>query len=232
MIKIALCGYKGRMGGRIEFFLSQDPDMKILSRIDAEDAVAGAFDDIDVVIDFSSPSGAIEHIGEAAAKRKPFVLGTTGFSSDQEAEITRAASKIALLKSSNMSIGVNLLLKIIEETTAALGNSYSISIEETHHVHKKDSPSGTALMMKKSAAKNFNGEIGIVSHRKGEVAGDHKIAFEGEEETLTFFHHAKSRDLFARGAVAAAKWIVGRKAGLYTMQDVLFKYPLKSWLQQ
>lgn len=222
MIKIALCGYKGRMGGRIEFFVSQDPDMKILSRIDAKDVTAGAFDDIDVVIDFSSPSGAMEHIGEAAAKGKPLVLGTTGLSSDQEAEISKATSKIALLKSSNMSLGVNVLLKMIEEATAALGNSYSISIEETHHVHKKDSPSGTALMMEKAASKNFNGKIGMVSHREGEVVGDHKIVFEGKEETLTFFHHAKSRDVFARGAVAAAKWIVGRKAGLYTMQDVLF----------
>ncbi len=222
MIKIALCGYKGRMGGRIEFFVSQDPDIRVLSRIDAEDVTSGAFDDVDVVIDFSSAVGTTEHIREAVARGKPLVLGTTGLSSDQEAEISRAASKIALLKSANMSLGVNVLLKMIEETASALGNSSSISIEDTHPVQKKDSPSGTALMMKKAAAKNFDGEINVLAHREGEVVGDHKIVFEGKEETLTFFHHAKSRDVFARGAIAAAKWIVGRKAGLYTMQDVLF----------
>jgi 4-hydroxy-tetrahydrodipicolinate reductase len=195
----------------------------------------------DVLIDFTLPEASLDHIRECAEHGKPAVVGSTGFSKEQLAEIGKYAQKIPCVVSPNMSIGVNLCFKILEEIAKTIGEDYDMEIVEAHHRMKKDAPSGTAMKMAQVIAHAVNRnldqvgvyarkgmigerskkEIGIQTLRAGDIVGEHTVMFAGKGERIELTHRAHSRDTFAAGAVRAAKWVVGKKPGLYDMQDVL-----------
>jgi 4-hydroxy-tetrahydrodipicolinate reductase len=205
------------------------------------DDLTAAVKAADVLIDFTIPEATLEHIKACAEFGKAAVIGTTGFSKEQLGEIDTCAQKIPCMLSPNMSIGVNLCFKILAEIAKTIGNDYDMEIVEAHHRLKKDAPSGTALKMAQVIAKAVDRnldevgvfarkgmigerakkEIGIQAVRGGDIVGDHTVMFAGTGERLELTHRATSRDTFAAGAVRAAKWIVGKKPGLYDMQDVL-----------
>ncbi|MBI3802402.1 MAG: 4-hydroxy-tetrahydrodipicolinate reductase [Nitrospirae bacterium] len=195
----------------------------------------------EAIIDFSTPATTIALLQEAVSKKTPMVIGTTGFSSDDDKKIAKAAEKIALVLSPNMSVGVNLLFKLLAETAEALGEAYDIEIVEIHHRQKKDAPSGTALRMGEVLARarkttlaqsgrftrhgnigaRPSGEIGIQTLRGGDVVGEHTVTFAGPGERIELTHRAHSRTNFARGALLAARWVAQQPPGLYDMMDVL-----------
>jgi 4-hydroxy-tetrahydrodipicolinate reductase len=194
-----------------------------------------------VVIDFSTPEASLEGLSIAVENEMPYVLCTTGFSPEQKAVIGAAAQKIPVLLSPNMSIGVNVLFKAAEAVAKALGPDYDVEIIEAHHNQKKDAPSGTALGFAEAVARGLDvnlkdhavygregmtgarprGEIGIHAVRGGDIAGDHTVLFAGDGERIEIRHVAHGRQVFAQGALRAALYLSGRKAGLYTMSDVL-----------
>jgi 4-hydroxy-tetrahydrodipicolinate reductase len=196
----------------------------------------------DGVLDFTSPAASVEFAGYAAQARIVHVIGTTGCSPDDDARIAAAARHATIVKSGNMSLGVNLLAILVEQAAKALGpEEFDIEVLEMHHRHKVDAPSGTALLLGEAAAKGRAiglaensvrvrdghtgarpaGAIGFATLRGGSVVGDHSVILAGAGERLTIAHHAEDRSLFARGAVRAALWAKGRKPGLYSMRDVL-----------
>lgn len=192
----------------------------------------------DALIDFTAPAASLANARAAANEGVPHIIGTTGFSAAEEAEIAALSAKIAIVKSGNMSLGVNLLAALVKEAASRLGPDYDIEIVEAHHRAKVDAPSGTALMLGRAAAEGRGvnlgdhsafdrtgarkpGTIGFAVIRGGGVIGDHDVHFAGGEEIITLSHRAIDRGLFAKGAVAAAKWAVGKPAGLYSMADVL-----------
>lgn len=190
----------------------------------------------DAVIDFTAPAASLTHARLAAQHKKILVLGTTGFTDAEKQTLKAAAAHTPIVWSSNMSLGVNTLLALVEKATAVLGNDYEIAITETHHVHKKDSPSGTALMLGEAVATargktlaelralheaGKKGGIGITSKREGEVVGVHTVTFTGAGESVALTHEASSRDIYATGAVKAALWAKSKKPGLYSLKDVL-----------
>ncbi|MFQ5562055.1 MAG: 4-hydroxy-tetrahydrodipicolinate reductase [Parvularculaceae bacterium] len=194
-----------------------------------------------VLIDFTTPSASLDHARACAAAGRAHVIGATGFSPAEEKEIAALAEKIAIVKSGNMSLGVNLLSALVEQAAAKLSDAYDIEILDIHHRMKIDTPSGTALMLGKAAAKGRcvdldrhsvyerygqtgarkKGDIGFAVLRGGGVIGEHEVRFAGDQEVLTLSHSALDRRLFAKGAVAAAKWTIGQPSGLYSMRDVL-----------
>ena len=218
-VELVIVGAKGRMGVRISELAAHDPALKVVARLDVgstpEEIRAGK-----VVVDFSQPEPSLAYLREAARQGKAYVLGTTGFTKEQESTIKATAKKIAIVKSSNMSLGVNAFFKVAEETARVLSD-YKVHIQETHHVHKKDAPSGTALQAGRLIEKATGQKVTYESFREGEVVGDHRVIFTGPADRLELFHHAESRDIFAVGALRAAKWIVKQKPGLYSMRDVL-----------
>ncbi len=149
------------------------------------------------------------------------VIGTTGLTDAQTKEIEVAANKLPIVFSTNMSIGVNLLFKLVKETAAKLSKDYSVRIIEAHHIHKKDAPSGTAKHLAAIVGNTGFKVADIKSIREGEIIGDHEVVFDSGVDTIRLSHSAKTRDIFAKGALAAAKWLVKKKPGLYSMQDVL-----------
>jgi len=195
----------------------------------------------DVVIDFTAPNASLRHAAVCAEKGVALVVGTTGFSAQAKAELAGHAQRIPLLMAPNMSIGVNVLFRLVGEAARALGPSYEVEIAEMHHRAKKDAPSGTALRLAEVAADALGldpgqaavyerhgdigarkpGTIGVQTLRGGDVVGEHTVYFLADGERLELSHRATSRDNFARGAVRAARWLYGRKPGLYDMQDVL-----------
>lgn len=199
------------------------------------------FASIDGVIDFSSPQSSVEHSVLAAQARIVHVIGTTGFSSDDEAKIKAAARHARIIKAGNMSLGVNLLTALVKRAARSLGAEFDIEVVEMHHRHKVDAPSGTALMLGQAAADGrgvdladhsvrsrdghtgarTSGDIGFATLRGGSVVGEHSVVFAGESERIEITHRAESRDIFARGAIQAALWGRNQKPGLYTMTDVL-----------
>ncbi len=193
------------------------------------------------VLDFTTPAATLGFAEIAAQARIVHVIGTTGLSADDEAAIDAAARHAVIVKSGNMSLGVNLLALLVWQAAKALDADFDIEILEMHHRHKVDAPSGTALLLGKAAAEGRavdladvqvrvrdghtgarpRGAIGFATLRGGSVAGDHEVLFAGEGETITLSHHASDRTIFARGAVKAALWAKGRKPGRYSMADVL-----------
>lgn len=203
-----------------------------------EDGPRNAIRRAGVLIDFTTPSASIENARIAAEAGVAHIIGTTGFSGAEEGEIAVLAKKIAIVKSGNMSLGVNLLAALVKEAASRLGPDYDIEIVEAHHRAKIDAPSGTAMMLGRSAAEGRGvdlaessafsragarprGAIGFAVVRGGGIIGDHDVLFAGGEEVITLSHRAIDRGLFARGAVAAAKWAAGKPPGLYSMSDVL-----------
>lgn len=205
------------------------------------DDAAALFAAADVVIDFTTPQALLVHAGLAGKTKTGYVVGTTGLGVEHEATLNAAAAKTAVVQSANMSLGVNLMLVLVEQVSAALGPDFDIEILEMHHRHKVDAPSGTALALGRSAAAGRGvaleavaqkvrdgvtgprrvGDIGFATLRGGDVAGEHSVIFAGEGERLELTHKAGTREIFARGAVRAALWCRDRPPGRYTMRDVL-----------
>jgi 4-hydroxy-tetrahydrodipicolinate reductase len=209
--------------------------------IAAGDDPAALFASCDVAIDFTAPDATAAHAAEARRQGKPLVIGTTGLVSANEAAVLTAAKTVPIVRSPNMSLGVNLLLGLVRQVAARLGEEYDIEILEMHHRHKVDAPSGTALALGRAAAEargidfatrsqrtrdgitgeRKRGDIGFATMRGGDVVGEHTVVFAAEGERIELSHRAGSRRIFARGAVRAACWAVGRPPGLYGMNDVL-----------
>jgi 4-hydroxy-tetrahydrodipicolinate reductase len=207
----------------------------------AGDDPARLFAASDVVVDFTAPAATAVHAAAAARAGKPLVIGTTGLEPAHEAAIAAAARTIAIVRAPNMSLGVNLLLGLVRQAAQRLGDEYDIEVQEMHHRYKVDAPSGTALALGREAAAargidlaersqrardgitgpRRRGDIGFASLRGGDVVGDHMVVFAADGERIELTHRAGSRQIFARGAVRAARWAVGRPPGLYGMQDVL-----------
>jgi 4-hydroxy-tetrahydrodipicolinate reductase len=205
------------------------------------DDVSAALGAGDVLIDFTFPEISLQNLRACADQGKPIVIGSTGFSKDHLAEANKYFQKVPCVLSPNMSIGVNLCFKVLAEIARTIGEDYDMEIVEAHHRMKKDAPSGTAIKMAQVIAqavsrnldevgvysrKGMIGErtkkeIGIQTLRAGDIVGEHTVLFAGKGERIEITHRAHSRDTFAAGAVRAAKWVVGRKPGLYDMQDVL-----------
>jgi 4-hydroxy-tetrahydrodipicolinate reductase len=266
LIRAAVAGAAGKMGGRILAALRAEKDFSITCAFErpesphvGEDAglVAGqqrldvpvtaglasalSRSAADVVIDFTAPAASLQHAELCAEKGVALVVGTTGFTAQAKAELAAYAQRVPILFAPNMSVGVNLLFRLVAQAAHALGPEYEIEIVETHHRHKRDSPSGTAIRLAEVAADALSldprtacvyerhgevgprkpGTIGVQALRGGDVVGDHTVFFLADGERLELSHKATSRDNFARGALRAARFVVGQKPGLYDMQDVL-----------
>jgi 4-hydroxy-tetrahydrodipicolinate reductase len=264
MVRIAVAGATGRMGSRIVVLSQEYESIKLASAFEKNghkdagkdigtltgigekgvvlrDNIEQALDGIDVVIDFTHADSTVKNLRAASSRGKAMVIGTTGFSKEQLIEIGSLAKDIPCVMASNMSLGVNLLLKVLQDVAKTLGDEYDIEIIEAHHRMKKDAPSGTAMKMAQVIADAVNRnleevavyarkgmvgertkkEIGIQAIRAGDIVGEHTVIFGGLGERIEITHKASSRDTFARGALKAAAWVHSEPAGLYDMQDVL-----------
>jgi 4-hydroxy-tetrahydrodipicolinate reductase len=222
-IRVLLIGAAGRMGKTIADLAKTDPHIEIAAQCDLGDAIDPAMKNCDVAIDFSH-ADAIGGICQAALQnRKPLVIGTTGHTAEQRRTIEKTAQSLPIVFASNFSVGVNTLFWLARRAAELLGADFDPKISETHHKMKKDAPSGTAKTLAEilKQARKSASEIPIQSIREGEVVGDHTVLFAGSGEFLELTHRASTREIFARGALRAAQWVVGKPAGLYTMQNVL-----------
>lgn len=236
MVKIIISGICGRMGRRILALARDDEELDIICGLESSghpdlgkvidgvevtadcDRIAGA----DCVIEFSSPQATIEHLPWAGRYGRPVVIGTTGFNPGELELISGYGSKIPIVFSPNMSVGVNLLFDLILKAGGLLG-SYDVKVEEAHHIHKKDAPSGTAKrIVEILSARGFSIEDkDVFSLREDEIVGDHKVIFESDFDRIELVHHAKTRDIFAQGALLAGKWVLNRPSKIYSMKEVL-----------
>jgi len=223
LVRVLLVGAAGRMGKTIDDLAKDDVDVEIVAQCDIGDAIGTAIGRSDVVIDFSHPDASDEICRAALHHRKPLVIGTTGHSCEQRRPIEHAAQSLPIVFASNFSIGVNVLFWLTRKAAELFGRDFDAEIFETHHKMKKDAPSGTAKTLADvlKAVQAIENEIPIQSIREGDVVGEHTVIFSGPGERLELSHHAASREIFARGALRAARWIIGKPAGLYSMQDVL-----------
>ena len=264
MMKVIVAGAAGRMGRRIGYMVDQHPSLAYagafeapgsehigsdageLAGIGANGVIIGeglqsVIDSGDVIIDFTFHQATMEFARLASARNKAMVIGTTGLSSDELEELTGLAAQFPCVQAPNMSVCVNVLLKLVQKTAALLGGDYDIEIIETHHNKKKDAPSGTALKLGELAAEAVGsrldevgvfersgiigertpGEIGIQTIRAADVVGEHTVYFAGPGERIELTHRAQTRDHFARGATVAAAWLEGKANGIYSMFDVL-----------
>ncbi len=222
-LRVLLVGSAGRMGKTIVDLAKGDPNIDIVAQCDLGDAIEPAMKNCDLVLDFSH-ADAIEGICRVALQhRQPLVVGTTGHSSEQRRVIEKAGKSLPIVFASNFSVGVNALFSLTRKAAEILGPEFDFGIVETHHCMKKDAPSGTAKTLAEilRTARKLDDQVPIQSIREGEVVGDHTVSFGGPGERLELTHRASSREIFARGALRAAQWIIGKPAGLYSMQDVL-----------
>ena len=238
-MKIAIVGAAGRMGQKL-CALAEGTELEVVSKVDVApgyDKTWGA--DVEGVIDFSYHAAVPPSIEKAAAEGIPYVIGTTGITADEQKAVDAAAKKIPVVQSGNYSLGVNLLLELVKKAASVLGPEYDIEVTEMHHKHKKDAPSGTALMLAKSAAAGRGasddfvygrhgdigerpvGEIAIHALRGGSVVGDHTVMFAGDLERVELTHKAQDRTAFAAGALKALAWAKDKAPGIYSMRDVL-----------
>ncbi len=252
MTRIIMRGCNGKMGQMISQLVGEDQGAQIVAGIDisAEQkndypvftSLEACTVEADVIIDFASPQFLSDMLGFAIEKQKPIVLCTTGFSEEQIEQIKEASKKVAILKSANMSLGINLLLKMLKEAAGVLAPAgYDIEVVEKHHNLKIDAPSGTALALADTINEEFDNsynyvydrsqkrekrdakEIGISAIRGGTIVGEHDVIFAGTDEVITFSHTAYSKSVFAKGAIEAAKFLNGKTAGLYDMSNVIDK---------
>lgn len=243
-MKIAIVGAAGRMG-KMLCTLAEGTDLEVVSKVDVAEGYDKVWsDDVEGVIDFSYHTAVPAAVEKAAAKGIAYVIGTTGLTADEQKSVDAAAKTIPVVQSGNYSLGVNLLLELVRKTAQVLGPEYDIEVTEMHHKHKKDAPSGTALMLARAAAQGRGkmeegggfeftygrhgdigerpvGEIAIHALRGGSVVGDHTVMFAGEVERVELTHKAQGREAFAAGALKALEWAAGREPGLYSMRDVL-----------
>jgi 4-hydroxy-tetrahydrodipicolinate reductase len=222
-VRVLLIGAAGRMGKMIVALARNDPEIDIVAECDLGDAIEPAMKDCDVAIDFSHADAVIGICRAAVRHDKRLVIGTTGHSQEQRRTVDEAARSLPIVLASNFSVGVNVLFWLTRKAAERLGGDFSAEIVETHHKMKKDAPSGTAKTLAEvlKATQKIDDEIPIQSIREGDVVGEHTVIFSGAGERLELTHRAASREIFARGALRATKWIIGRPAGLYSMQDVL-----------
>ena len=209
-IRISLIAPDGRMGKAIAAAVAEDSRFAIDQ------------DHGDVLVDFSAPAALETSLERAMSAGVPILIGTTGLDEAADKGIVAASRQVAILRAANTSVGVALLADLVERAAKALGPEWDIQISETHHRHKVDAPSGTALMLGAAAEHaRGSGVAGYASVRGGTVAGDHDVLFLGPDERLILSHRAESRMIFARGALAAARFLAGKAAGLYSMRDVI-----------
>jgi 4-hydroxy-tetrahydrodipicolinate reductase len=222
MIKICVSGSEGKMGSRIIDLAKEDPELEVAAGFDLNGDAELGITAGECLIDFTTPAATMVHLALCEKLKKPIVIGTTGLSEEEKARIKEASSHIPVVVSPNMSVGVNLLFRLIAEASKVLGEEYEVNIVEAHHTEKKDAPSGTAKEIAK-IIKEVRGdvEIPIDSVREGEIVGEHTVTFESDVDLLEITHSAKTRDIFAKGALKAAKFAAGKKSGLFTMKDVL-----------
>lgn len=235
MIKLGISGVCGKMGRRTFELANYDKDFEItlalekkglpqigreLGKLKISSSPDGLFL-VDVFIDFTTPEGTQTNLDYVAKYRKAAVIGTTGLNAEQIKKIEEVSKVVPIVFSPNMSVGVNVLFAMLPEIVKRLGPDYSIEIVEAHHKAKKDAPSGTAKKFGEVLTETTRKEIPIHAIRLGDIVGDHIIIFCGNSERIEIKHQAHSRDLFALGALKAAKWIANKPAGLYSMQDVL-----------
>ena len=241
-MKIAIVGAAGRMGKMLTTLAEADKDLEVVAKID----VAEGYDkewpaDTEGVIDFSFHAAVPGFVRRAAEAGLAYVIGTTGLSPEEQQVVDDAAKKIPVVQSGNYSLGVNLLMNLVKTAAKVLGPAYDVEVVEMHHKHKKDAPSGTALMLAEAAAEgrgvDFDkaavygrkgiigerpeGEIAVHALRGGSVVGDHTVMFAGDVERVEITHKAQSREAFAAGALRAALWAAKKAPGIYTMRDVL-----------
>ena len=241
-MKVAIVGAAGRMGQMLVKLAEADPGLEISAKVD----VASGYDatwpiGTEAVIDFTFHAAVPANIEKAASEGAAYVIGTTGLTAEEQARVDACAAKIPVVQAANYSLGVNLLLDLVKKAAAVLGPQYDIEITEMHHRHKKDAPSGTALMLAHAAAdgrgvklddvacygregivgERPEGQIALHALRGGSVVGDHTVMFAGDVERVEITHKAQGREAFAAGALRAAQWAAGKKPGKYTMRDVL-----------
>ncbi len=264
MTKVIVAGAAGRMGQRIGYMVTQNKDLQLVAGFEQAKSpavgrdmgeIAGygtrgvtisaglesVVDQGDVIIDFTFHAATMEFARIAAAHKKAMVIGTTGLSPENLAELKELARDIVIVQAPNMAVGVNVLFKVTQKVAEILGNDYDIEIVEAHHRMKKDAPSGTALKLGEMAAlgvgrdlqkvgvferngiigERTDDEIGIQTIRGGDIVGEHTVYFAGPGERIELTHRAHNRDNFARGAAVAAAWVAGRANGMYSMFDVL-----------
>ncbi len=250
MVRIIMHGCNGKMGQVISGLIASDSEVEMAAGVDARDEGHNpypVFTDInncdveaDCLIDFSAAAAIDNMLEYCVAKKLPCVLCTTGLSEEQLKRVEEVSKKIAILRSANMSLGINLLLKMLKEAAGVLAPAgFDMEIVEKHHNLKVDAPSGTALALADSINEEFNNEyeyvydrsarrekrpvkeIGISAVRGGTIVGDHDVIFAGADEVITFSHTAYSKAVFGKGAVQAAKFLAGRTAGMYNMADVI-----------
>jgi 4-hydroxy-tetrahydrodipicolinate reductase len=264
MIKAIVMGAGGRMGGRISALIAAAEGIEAVAAVEMTghpavgkdlgeilglgksgktivDDLKKVIDGGDVIIDFTHHESSLQNLAQAAKKGKPIVIGTTGFTADELKKAKAFAKRCPCVLAPNMSVGVNVMFKVLENVATILGNDYDVEIVEAHHNLKKDAPSGTAMKMAQIIAGALNRkldvegvytrkgmigersktEIGIQTLRGGDIVGEHNVMFVTNGERLEFIHRAHSRDNFARGAIRAARWVINQKNGLYDMQDVL-----------
>lgn len=250
MVKVIMHGCNGKMGQVITKLIEEDAAIEIVAGVDVSDHIQNGYPvyrelascsvEADVVIDFTSAKAVDSLLDFCVERQIPCVLCTTGLSKEQLAHVEEAAKKVAVLRSANMSVGVNLLMKLLKEASPVLADAgFDIEIVEKHHNLKVDAPSGTAIALADSINEAFEEkyeyvydrsarrekrpkkEIGISAVRGGTIVGDHDVIFAGADEVITFSHRAYSRAVFGKGAVQAAKYLAGKGAGLYSMSDVI-----------
>ena len=240
MARIGIIGSEGAMGAALIATVEQS-DHELSGGIDRGGDPAGLADRSDVLVDFSAPQALEANLHAAIGAGIPLVIGTTGLEARHHLAIDNAARAVPVLQTGNTSLGVTLLAYLVREAAQRLGPDWDIEILEMHHRRKVDAPSGTAILLGEAAAEGrgiafaentergrdgqtgarAEGAIGFASLRGGTVAGEHSVILAGEEERLTFSHSAENRSIFARGAVRAAQWLIGREPGRYRMDDVL-----------
>ncbi|NLI81504.1 MAG: 4-hydroxy-tetrahydrodipicolinate reductase [Deltaproteobacteria bacterium] len=264
MLRAAVAGIAGRMGSRIGQIITETDGIELVGGFERPDhpavgrevaeliggavtgmRVAGSIGEVlgkaDVVIDFTAATVSLNHLREAAAQRKPMVIGSTGFTPELLSQARKLVTEIPCVLAPNMSMGVNVLFKVVADVARILGDDFDVEIVEAHHRFKKDAPSGTAVRLAEAVAEALGRnlqqvgvyarhgiigerttqEIGVQTLRGGDIVGDHTVLFAGLGERIEIVHRAHSRDNFARGALRAAFWVVQQSPGLYDMQHVL-----------
>ena len=221
--RVLLIGAAGRMGKTVLDLARTDGEIEIVAQCDLGDAIQPVIKNCDVAIDFSHVDAIDEICRAALHDHKPLVIGTTGHSQQQRRKIEDAAQALPIVFASNFSVGVNVLFWLTRKAAGLLGPDFEAEIVEIHHKMKKDAPSGTAKTLAEilKATLKIENDIPIQSIRKGEIVGEHTVIFSGPGERLELTHRAASREIFACGALRAAKWIIGKPPGVYSMQDVL-----------
>jgi 4-hydroxy-tetrahydrodipicolinate reductase len=240
-MKIAILGAAGRMGRKL-CELAPSMGLEVVSKVDVAEGYAREWSgDVQGVVDFSFHAALPAAVAKAAEQGIAYVIGTTGVTPEEQAAVDEAAKKIPVVQSGNYSLGINLLLELVSKASSVLGPEYDIEVVEMHHRHKKDAPSGTALMLAKAAAAGRGvdfaeravfgregetgerpaGEIAVHALRGGSVIGDHTVMLAGEVERVELTHKAQGREAFAAGALKAVEWAFGKKPGIFNMRHVL-----------